>query len=306
MRRSFVLVLTVLVAACSSNPRPTPAPPSPAPVASPAPNLTVPARPPCVPACTVIERTAREIDALLGTPSLRQAIWTAVVQSLDSGEVLYSLNPHTLVVPASNTKIVTMAVAAERLGWDYRFETRLETAAPISNGTLLGDLVVVGTGDPSINQRMGDPEAFFTELADALKGAGITRIDGRVVGNDDAFDDERYGVGWAWDDFAFGYAAPVGALQFNENQVDVVVAPGAAVGAPATVRIRQDGSGLRIANHVTTAAADARADIDIFRFPGGDELDVRGSVPLAGAEIVQSAAVDNPTLFFTRTLEAAL
>jgi D-alanyl-D-alanine carboxypeptidase/D-alanyl-D-alanine-endopeptidase (penicillin-binding protein 4) len=304
MRRSFAVVLTVLVAACSSNPRPTPAPPPPVPVA--APNLTVPARTPCVPACTAVERTAREIDALLGAPSLRQAIWTVQVQSLDSGEVLYSLNPYTLVVPASNTKIVTMAVAAERLGWDYRFETRLETAAPIGNGTLQGDLVVVGRGDPSINGRLGDTSAVFTEFADALRQAGVTRIDGRIIGDDDAFVEEPYGLGWAWDNFAFGYAAPVGALQFNENQVEVVVAPGPSVGAPAVVTIRQDGSGLQIVNLATTAAADTKADVDIFRFPGRVELEVRGTVPLGGTEVVENAAVENPTLFFARTLKAAL
>jgi D-alanyl-D-alanine carboxypeptidase/D-alanyl-D-alanine-endopeptidase (penicillin-binding protein 4) len=271
-----------------------------------APSVEVPARPACAPSCTAVDRVAREIDALLGAPSLRQAIWSAQVRSLDSGEVLYSLNPHTLVVPASNTKIVTMAIAAERLGWDYRFETRLETAAPIAGGALQGDLVVVGRGDPSINRRLGDPDAVFTTFADALKQAGITRIDGRIVGDDNAFDDERFGAGWEWDDLAFGYAAPVGALQFNENLVELAVTPGAAVGAPAAVAIRQDNSGLQVVSRATTAPAETRADIGVFRFPGSDELEVRGTVPLGGAEVVRDAAVDNPTLFFVRTLRAAL
>ena len=304
MRRALFLALALAVAACGRNPRPTPTPPPPPPVA--APSVELPARPACVPACTAVERTAREIDALLGAPSLRQAIWSVEVQSLDSGEVLYSLNPHTLVVPASNMKIVTMAIAAERLGWDYRFETRLETTAPIASGVLQGDLVVVGRGDPSVNRRIGDPDAVFTEFADALKQAGISRIDGRIVGDDHAFADERYGFGWSWDDFAYGYQAPVGALQFNENLVEVAVAPGATAGAPTLVTLRPDGSGLQLVNQTTTAVADSRADVDTFRFPGRSQLEVRGAVPLGGTEVVRDAAVDNPTLFFVRTLRGAL
>jgi D-alanyl-D-alanine carboxypeptidase/D-alanyl-D-alanine-endopeptidase (penicillin-binding protein 4) len=95
-------------------------------------------------------------------------------------------------------------------------------------------------------------------------------------------------------------------LQVNENVVEVVAAPGPAVGAPAAVTIRQDGSGLEIVNQATTAAGDTKADVGIFRFPGRSELEVGGTVPLGGAEVVREAAVDNPTLFFARTLRAAL
>ena len=121
------------------------------------------------------------------------------VQSLDSGEVLFERNPHTLVMPASNMKILTMAVAAERLGWDHRFETTLETAAPIESGTLTGDLVVVGHGDPTISDRDGDRTRVFAAWADRLRAQGVTRIAGRIVGDDDAFDDQgprrRLGLG---------------------------------------------------------------------------------------------------------------
>src|SRR4029453_2023987 len=103
------------------------------------------------------------------------------IESLTSGRLLYERNGQKLVVPASNMKLLTMAVAAEKLGWDYTFETRLEAAGRIQNGVLTGDLIVVGTGDPSIVAQDLGPAALFGEWASALRAAGIRRVDGRIL-----------------------------------------------------------------------------------------------------------------------------
>ena len=67
-----------------------------------------------------------------------------------------------------------------------------------------------GGGDPTINAREGRAAAVLDEWAAALRAAGINEIDGRIVGDDQLFDDEGIGPGWAWDYLQFGYAAPVG------------------------------------------------------------------------------------------------
>ena len=82
--------------------------------------------------------------------------------------MLYARNPRKLMMPASNMKIVTLAAAAETLGWDYRFKTTLETAAPVEAGTLPGDLIVRGGGDPTINSRDNRAAAMFDRWAAAL------------------------------------------------------------------------------------------------------------------------------------------
>ena len=130
-------------------------------------------------------------------------------------------------MPASNMKIVTLAAAAERLGWDYHYETRLLAAGPVEGGVLHGDLVVVGSGDPSIGGRDGPPAHVFDAWAENLKALGLRRIEGRIIGDDNRFEDETLGAGWTWDDLSEGYAAGVGALQFNENTVRAEIAPGA-------------------------------------------------------------------------------
>ncbi|MBI4476629.1 MAG: D-alanyl-D-alanine carboxypeptidase, partial [Acidobacteria bacterium] len=113
---------------------------------------------PIIPGTTRAARTAiahlqRDFDAILGAPDLQRMTWAVLVRSQDHDDTLYQVNAAKLMMPASNMKLVTMAAAAERLGWDYRFETRLETSAQIEAGHLTGDLIVVGGGDPTINYR---------------------------------------------------------------------------------------------------------------------------------------------------------
>jgi D-alanyl-D-alanine carboxypeptidase/D-alanyl-D-alanine-endopeptidase (penicillin-binding protein 4) len=238
---------------------------------------------------------------------LQRAIWAIKIQSLDAGDLLYTLNPDTLVMPASNMKIVTLAVAAERLGWDYRFQTRLETTAPIARGALLGDLVVVGGGDPSLNSRNGgEGEAVFDEFATALREVGVSRIDGRIVGDARAFAGPRWGFGWSWDDFAYGYQAPIGALQFNESTVQVSIRPGRHDGDLATIEIDPAADQLAVVDNVLTGPSGSDVDLDLFRFPGRPELEVRGTIPLDHEPVTRDAAVQNPTLFFVRAFRDAL
>ena len=79
---------------------------------------------------------------------------------------------------------------------------------------------------------------MLDEWAAALTAAGIREIDGRIVGNDQAFDDEGLGAGWAWDYLQYSYAAPVGALrvQREHRRVDGHAGHGRA-GQPATVTL---------------------------------------------------------------------
>ena len=170
-----------------------------------------------------------DIDAILARPALDRTFWGVLVRSLEANDTLYALNAGKLMMPASNLKIVTLAVAAERLGWAYTFETRLVGTGPITDGSLDGDLVVIGFGDPSVGLE-GTGSDPFDVWAERLKASGVLAIHGRIIGDDNTFDEETLGPGWAWDYLGDGYAAGSGALQLNENVVFVTVGPGQAVG----------------------------------------------------------------------------
>ena len=220
-----------------------------------------------------------DLARVFGAPIMDRGVWGVDVRSLDSGERLYSLNAGKLMMPASNMKILTVAAGAEVLGWDYRFTTTLETAGTIAGGVLRGDLFVRSNGDPSINTREGRADAVLYEWAQGLQAAGITSIEGRVIGDDQAFDDDGIGAGWAWDYLQYGYAAPVGALEFNENVATLTIAPGAAAGDPVFVRLTP-GSGLAMLNRASDGARGLGRHARLpppprSRDARGDRLDAR-------------------------------
>jgi len=248
---------------------------------------------------------AADLDAVFSAPALARALVGVRIESLDRG-LLYERNGARLVVPASNMKLVTLAVAADRLGWDYRFETRLEAAGSIADGTLDGDLVVLGGGDPSIVAQDLGPAALFGEWAEALRQAGIHRVSGRLIGDDNAFDDVGLGAGWAWDYMAAAYAAPTGALSYNENVAVVRVSPGRAEGDPAAIDVAPPGHQLDVANLVRTGPAGSPVSLDLARLPGSARLTVRGRVPLSGAVATRTTSIDNPTRFFVEAFRLAL
>ncbi|MGH9146382.1 MAG: D-alanyl-D-alanine carboxypeptidase/D-alanyl-D-alanine endopeptidase [Vicinamibacterales bacterium] len=247
-----------------------------------------------------------ELSTIFGAPAFERSIWAVLIQSADSGDILFATNPTKLMMPASNMKILTLATSAEQLGWDYTFETRLVTSGTIEGGVLKGDLVVIGSGDPSLGNRVGDGGRTMAGWADQLWNAGIHAIEGRLIGDDNAFEDEGVGAGWSWDDLAYGYAAPVGALAFDENAVELAIRPGAVVGDLADIRLRPVDGGLLVENSVTTAPPDGEFVLDLRRAPGSARLVARGTIPIGTPEFVRTVSIDNPTDFFLAALDRAL
>jgi D-alanyl-D-alanine carboxypeptidase/D-alanyl-D-alanine-endopeptidase (penicillin-binding protein 4) len=248
---------------------------------------------------------AADLDRIFNAPVMEQGLWGVEVKSLDTGRVLYARNPRTLMMPASNMKILTLAAAAETLGWDHRFTTTLETSAAIENGALRGDLIVRGTGDPTINSRGKRADAVFDEWAAALKAAGISIINGNVVADATAFDDRRLGQGWAWDYLDAGYAAPVGALEFNENIAPLTIRPGAKPGDPAGLELAP-ATGLGLIYHVVTGESGTATTIAIDRLVDKGYLDVRGTIAVDAQPATRDVAVANPALYFAHSLVLAL
>lgn len=251
-------------------------------------------------------RLAAIVDGVLANSTFDRAATAFVARSLASGETLYQRNGRTWLVPASTMKVLTAVAAAERLGWGFRFETRLVAMGPVVNGTLRGDLVVVGSGDPTINPRHPERMTLFDDWARALAARGIRHIAGHVIGDDSAVAGVGWGIGWAWDDLAVGYGAAYGALQYNDNEAEITVGPGATPGATPVVYVSPANHGLLLNIRAVTAAADTPPSLSVVRQPGTRFLEVSGQAPLGGTPLADMVAVANPTLFYVAELRATL
>lgn len=288
MRAVVVVAIATCFASCASRAAPTTAPVA-------------------IESLSPHEQLRRDLRVLFTDPAADRAHWSVNFYSVESAETLYDLNAFRFMVPASIQKMLTTAVAAERLGWDYRFTTRVLSTAPIAaDGTIDGDVIVVGSGDPSINPRHPERWRALDDWAAALEGKGVRLITGRLVGDDNAFAEPGWGFGWSWDDLHYGYGAEPSALQFNENVVEVMVGPGMTPGSRAIIGTAPWGSGLVVNHAVATVVAGGETRVDISRMPGSAFLTVRGQIAVDAKPLTLDASVENPTRFFVTALREAL
>lgn len=234
--------------------------------------------------------------------------WSVEVYSLDRDEVLYEKDASSLLIPASNNKIITASVALLRLGPDYRFKTLLLTDGAVKNGILDGNLIVEGFGDPSITAETPEekPLRIFRSWAEALKEKGIRKISGSILGDATAFKDSRLGEGWAWDDLTEGYAAPVSALQFNGNRLWLEIRSRERDGSLPIVRLEPLPLYLFVENELRVQTETAKADIRIERSRTEESVRVRGTVPVGRAVFLKEIAIEDPVRWYLSALKQTL
>jgi serine-type D-Ala-D-Ala carboxypeptidase/endopeptidase (penicillin-binding protein 4) len=260
---------------------------------------TVP-KPAIVPRPSSILQLQRDLDALGRSQALERGYWGVLVRSLANGDTLYAVNAKKLFVPASTLKTVTLAAAAERLGWDYSYETRIAADGPFQSGVVDGNIVVIGSGDPSIEQ------ATVESWAGQLRALGIERITGDIVADSRAFPGNGLGAGWSWDDLPYSYAARVSAAQFHESTVDLTLTPGRGPGDPVSEELTPAGSGLTVENTMRTGPSGSPVEFAAHRLPGSAVVVLEGSVPAGGQPIARALAVSDPAAFLAGAVRAAL
>src|SRR5688572_20357840 len=182
-----------------------------------------------------VKDVAEQIQAHVSQAKFNSAMWGVKIVSLESGATIFETNAQKLLKPASNAKTFSGALALDVFGPNYKIKTSfLAKNAPDANGTLKGDLVIYGRGDPTFSARFQDGSYtnLFGRLIDAFRKAGIKRIDGDLVGDETFFTGPRFGANWTWDDLQNYYGAEVSALSYQDNGIDLFLKPGGKVGEP--------------------------------------------------------------------------
>lgn len=232
------------------------------------------------------------LDRLLEAPSARSAFWGVYVLDVSTREVLYDHDGDKRFMPASNQKLFTTTTALDVLRSDFRYQTVLYFRGEVSGDTLVGDLILRGSGDPTFGSARyrTDP---LQEWARELKRLGVKSVRGRIIGDDNVFDDKPYADGWDVGLIATqSYAPSSSGLSYRDNLIDVLV------------RGRQDGSAPLVtespAPHFlieNTAVTGGRgASLAIDRLPGSITLRLGGGIG-AGVSRRLRLPVGNPTLY---------
>jgi D-alanyl-D-alanine carboxypeptidase/D-alanyl-D-alanine-endopeptidase (penicillin-binding protein 4) len=251
------------------------------------------------------EALASDLAVMIGR-STRSGTWGVMVLSLTRKDTLYALNAGEPMQPASTMKLLTTALALDRLGPDHRFRTTvLRTGPLLADGTVQGDLVLRGAGDPAFSGRYlnGGPDAPVELLANVVKGAGVRRVTGALVGDATAFEARLVPAGWKESYLHLAYAAPVSALSINENVAWITVAP-ERPGAAARVIFEPATSGVPIVNSVRTRSGGG-SSISVLARPGGG-FEVRGWIGSKAAARRVQMVIQDPAPYTTGALYDAL
>ena len=231
-----------------------------------------------------------------------------VAARLDGGElqVIDELNAGRLFVPASVLKVVTVAATLEHLGPEYRWLTRLTTDGAVANGVLDGDVVIEPGADPTWGAFFdaGADEPLAT-LAGQVRARGLTRVTGDLVVDAGRFPGRLHPLDRSIGDLPYRHGAPPAGLAVDEATITVRVAPGAAVGAPARVRVPD---GIELINHTLTVGRDRHGagSLDFLPLWGTDTLLLRGEYPISEPAFTIPASDPAPVLRAARRLRDAL
>ena len=248
---------------------------------------------------------ASELEQAIAAPGWDEDVWSVLVVSLDAGDTLFSHGSDRSLAPASNMKLFTTAAALQFLQPDFRYATFLTAVGPVEEGVLRGDLLVYGTGDPTLSDRFFDGKtAVWEALADSLVAAGIRRIEGDVVGDASYFVGPAVGRGWELAYVTHTYAAPASGLAFNDNIVTLRVLPGPAVGAPAEIQLIPGGS-VALENQTETVAS-GRSRIEVERTAYQAPVVVRGRVRTGSSALWRAVPVADPARFAASVFEEVL
>jgi D-alanyl-D-alanine carboxypeptidase/D-alanyl-D-alanine-endopeptidase (penicillin-binding protein 4) len=183
-------------------------------------------------------RLSAAFNRLQADSQCRYASLSLTVLDAKTGEQVFAASPNMGLATASTLKTITSITAFNVLGADFRYQTQLGYNGEIAaDGTLNGDIIIKGAGDPTLGSWRYEQtkEAHVLALmADALKTAGIKKINGRIIGDDSVFGTQSIPEGWIWQDIGNYYGAGTSGLCWRENQFDIKLRTG-AVGNPIGV-----------------------------------------------------------------------
>ncbi len=242
----------------------------------------------------------QKIDSLVNSPFLENGFLGISIKSVNSDKNIVELNAKKSLQPASTMKLISTATALMTLGEDFKYSTILEYSGQIKDSVLTGNIIIKGSGDPSLGswryKNLPDYKQLNEYWAKKIKDLGIKEIKGRVFGDGSIFDENVIADTWIWGDLGNYYGSGAYGLNMNENLYWATFKPNNYMESAELVKTAPDLPYYQKINRVLTDKAGTGDQVNIYSTPYQDILVMEGFVP-KGENFSVKGSIPDPALF---------
>jgi len=238
----------------------------------------------------------------------KNAFISACAQEVKSGLKVLDHNADKVLIPASSLKVITTLASLDILGEDYYYETKVAYSGDIDEeGTLQGDLYIMGSGDPTLgSNKFKGAVPFKTLLRDisaSVRDAGIFCIAGDVVGDESVFNSYPINPTWQWNDLGNYYAAGAWGINILDNEYRIYYAQQLKEGrVPRLISYNPYIPGLELQSEVKTGPKGSGDNAYIFGGPYNYTKRIVGTIPPGKKQFVIKGSIPDPPLFLAYSL----
>ena len=261
-----------------------------------------------VAAQSVAVKLANAIKQFEADQQLRHGIISLCVADAQTGKTLYEHYSQLGLPAASTQKLFTSGAAFELLGASYRYKTQLGYKGSIKNEVLKGEITIIGSGDPTLGSwryNSTKEEVILDKWMSAINNLKIKKVEGGVWCslNKNEWSSATIPDGWIWQDIGNYYGAGCDILNWHENQYDLILRPGKAVGEKAEIIGTKPKLFNAVLNcEVTTGDKNSGDNAFIYLAPYSEYGYVRGTIPMGASEFTISGSFPKPALQLISTV----
>ena len=258
---------------------------------------------------TIKENISKAYQQFTDCGKLPNGISSLMVLDGKTGQAVFSSNSSIGLPTASTMKVITSVTAMDILGPDYRYETKLAYTGEIDSlGTLHGDILVIGSGDPTLgSERYTDSKAenILNKWLYSIQHAGINHIEGSIIADDRYLNGYDAPATWTWEDMGNYYGAGVSGLNWQENKVGLRIAA-QTVGKPTFIASTSSPlPNINFVNEVLTGPNGSGDQVYAYSAPYTNTIFLRGTYGRDLKKTVEIALPD-PALALAQQFSDAL
>lgn len=248
-----------------------------------------------------------ELDALISPDCMESGSASVLVYDLDEDEDLFTFDDQRALPTASIQKMMSTAAALSLKGDDFKYSTKVGFTGQIKDGILHGDLVVLGSGDPSLGSdyfpEFPDPEALIAEVISALRKKEVKALAGNIHILASAILGQHVPGGWSWSSLGNYYGAGHWGLNIHDNEYRIHFkqneVPGRAVSIANIIPAIPD---FNLVSEVVSGPKGSGDQAYIYAAPYSSEGYIRGTIPPGKGNFSIRGSIPNPPLYFGQLL----